>query len=105
MTPAAVQSQLVTLEDLPEIAERYARNYSTVAEYHEAQDAAINNNASKHIEAGREPYLVRRDAIEFGVHPYITVYDVMRERQDGLVGIATNHQTYFLQPNTILAWR
>ena len=102
----SVQSQLVTLEDLADVqSEGYARHHSTVAEYHEAQDAHINNNASKQIIAGREPFLISRDAVELGVEPFITVYDVVQKRQNGLVGIVTSHHTYFLEPDTLLAWR
>lgn len=100
-----IQSQLVAIEDLADVqVEGYAKNYSTVAEYHEAQDTSVDNNASKHINAGLEPYLMSRDAFELGVHPYIAVYDVMREKQDGLVGVSTPRHTYLLEPDTLLVW-
>jgi hypothetical protein len=104
----SVQSQLITLEDLAEVqAEGYAKNYSTVAEYHAAGiDPSLKNNASKHIEAGREPFLLSRDAVEMGVHPFIAVHDVdIKKQDDGKVGITTPKNTYWLEPDTIIAWR
>ena len=99
-------SVLFTLEDLADVQSKgYAKHYSTVAEYHSAQDAHIDNKASEQNNAGRNPYLISREAVEMGVHPFITIYDVARERQDGLVGIATSRRTYFLEPDTLLAWR
>ena len=104
----SVQTQLATIDDLAEVQrEGYAKNYSTVAEYREAQlpSALVDNNATKHIDAGKEPYLISSDAIELGVHPFITVYDVATELKDGKVVIATSRNNYELEPNTLLAWR
>ena len=103
----SVQSQLITLEDLAEVqAEGYAKNYSTVEEYHAAgTNPQVENNASKHINAGREPFLMSREAVEFGTHPYIPVHDADIERRGALVGITTARNTYWLEPDTLLAWR
>ena len=80
--------------------------HSTVLEYFEAATTpSANNNAAIQIEAGREPYLINTEAIEFGVHPFLEVYDVMIEKQGDLIGIDTPRQTYYLAPDTLLAWR
>jgi hypothetical protein len=102
----SVQSQLITIEDLGEVqVEGYARHYSTVAEYYEAQTSSVENAASENIDGGREPYLMSRDAFDMGVHPLITVYDVDIDLQDGLVGISTARNLYWLAPETLLVWR
>ena len=107
MNVAVIQSQVMTMEDLADVqAEGYAKHYSTVEEYQAAGlDPRVENNASTHINAGREPYLVSRDAVEMGVYPFITVYDADIEKQGDKVGITTAKNTYWLAPDTLLAWR
>jgi len=102
----SVQSLLMTVEDLTEAqAEGYAKRHSTLLEYHQAQNPSIHNNAAKHINAGREAYLLDRSALEMGTHPLIEIHDVVREiRGDGAVGIVTPRAIHFLSPDTLLAW-
>ena len=101
------EKTFATVEDLDALQrEGYARHYSTLAEYQNAGDTTEEeNNASMHINAGREPYLVSRDAVEMGVYPFITVYDADIEKQGDKVGITTAKNTYWLAPDTLLAWR
>lgn len=103
-----VQSQLMSLEDLAETqAVGYAKNYSTAAELWEAGNAPhqVSNRASQQMDAGREPYLVSRDAVEMGVHPFITIHDVAVKRDGELVGIDTARSTKWVAPETLIAWR
>jgi hypothetical protein len=82
------------------------RNYSTAEEYH---DAAVNkqeNAASKNIDAGREPYLISLEAVEFGMHPYVEVHDIaIKKNDDGQIGLDTLNKTHYVGRHTLLAWR
>jgi hypothetical protein len=104
-----LQSQLASTTNVPMLQSEPGVNlkhHSTVAEYHEAGiHPSTDNAASQNINAGREPYLISLDAVEFGVHPFIAVYDVDIQTKGGLFGITTHNKTYWLEPNTLLAWR
>lgn len=97
--------RLATTDNLGEVQlAGYAKHYSTAAEYREA-GAGAQNPAGANIDAGREPYLVNLDAVELGVHPFVTVYDADIKLNGELVGISTAKNTYWLRPNTLIAWR
>jgi hypothetical protein len=101
-----IQAQLMSIDDLAEAqAAGYAKNYSTAAELWEAANPDVKNRASEHIEAGRESFLVSRDAIELGVHPFIAIHDVAIKRDGTKVGIDTARSTKWVAPETLIAWR
>jgi hypothetical protein len=87
------------------------RHYSTAEEYYKAgidrvKENRLTNDAVRHIEDGREPFLVDMDAVEMGVHPFIAVYDVMVKPDEvGKVGIVTNSSLMHVGRNTLLAWQ
>lgn len=104
----SIQSQLMNIGDLAEVqAAGYAKrgNYSTAEElWQSGTDRTVKNRASEQSDAGREPYLVSRDAIEFGVHPFVEIHDVMIEKKDGLIGLERLHGTKWVAPETLIVW-
>lgn len=93
------------------VAEGYALPTTTLGEYHQRSDAA---NAV--IDAGREPYLVNGEALDFGVHPLIEVWDIgiatttvgrggrSRQTQE-LILTCTQRGDGLLPADTLLVWR
>jgi hypothetical protein len=93
------------------VAEGYALPTTTLGEYHQRSDAA---NAV--IDAGREPYLVDSEALDFGTHALIEVWDIgietktvgrggrSRQTQE-LILTCTQRGDGLLPPDTLLVWR
>lgn len=106
-----MDTRLATIGDLEPLMHNphvRVRNYSTVEEYHDAmtRKSQRDNAAGKNMDAGREPYLVSMEAVEFDMHPFIEVHDVMIEKNDdGLIGIDTAGPTHYVGRHTLLAWR
>ncbi len=63
------------------------------------------NDASKHIDAGREPNLINMEAVDFSMHPFHSIHDIMIAKNDeGQIGLDLGFRTYYVQRNTLLAW-
>jgi hypothetical protein len=97
--------QIATIDSLASIQmDGYAKHYSTLSEYLEAQVSDQENRASQQIDADRQPYLIDEDAVNMGSNPYIPIYDLV-EGQENLIGVSTPQDDVYLQPNTLLAWK
>lgn len=80
-----------------------AGRFSTALQYLNA--AKEENEASHQIDAGREPYLVHRDALNAGLHPFVEVWDVAsKQNEDGTVELYTAKNAVTVLPDTILYW-
>jgi hypothetical protein len=105
----ATERKYASMDDLESLrSDNVAAKYrvSTLEEYHAAQTSHESNRASEQIEAGREPSLVSLFGVEFGMHPYVEIYDVMIEKQGNLIGldIPGAREVVYLDPNTLLTW-
>ena len=83
------------------------RRYATAEDYHAAMtNPSVKNDASKHIDADGEAYLIDLEAVEMGVHPFTAVHDVMiKKSDDGKIGLDTLHTTHYVGRNTLLAFK
>lgn len=62
--------------------------------------------AGKHIDAGHEPYLAARDAVAYGLHPFVEVEDVACALQEnGNVRLFTARHMVLCAPDTLIFWR
>lgn len=109
--PTATE-KLATIEDVSTLVHDRTcglKHYSTAEEYFKAgseKESAFSNDAVKHIEAGREPFLVDLDSVDMGLHPFIAIHDVMvKPDQIGKIGLVTNHTVLYVSRNTLLAWK
>ena len=92
--------QYATLSDLDLVqADGYAKNYSTAAELYDR-----NGLARPYLDAGQSGSLVLNEAVEFGIHPYIEIFDVVIDKQGDLIGIETMGGTKWVTPDTVIAW-
>jgi len=105
MATAIQEITFATTDDLGCLL-KASRNQSTVQEYFDAVTTRGSENAAtRGIDNGLEPYLISSEAIEMGIHPYLAVHDILTDTQDGQIGLDTSRTTYFVAPETLLAWR
>lgn len=93
------------------VANDYRLPTTTLGDYQQRTEAALAA-----IDAGGEPYLVNSEALSFGMHPLIEVWDVgvkttkaarggkSRVSQE-MVMVCTQRGDALLPPDTLLVWR
>jgi hypothetical protein len=89
---------------------------TTAQQYHASTFPGHENEVGALIDSGKEPYLILNEALEFGTHPFLAVYDIMIERQSVsggkqgryynvlAVGLDLHEGLALFDPHTLIAW-
>lgn len=89
---------------------------TTAQQYHVSTCPGQDNEVGPLIDSGKEPYLILNEALEFGTHPFLAVYDIMIERQSVsggkqgkssnvlAVGLDLHEGLALFDPSTLIAW-
>jgi hypothetical protein len=108
---AALDALKATDADKALLAPHYGKvPVSTLGDYH-----SNNETVGALIDRGLAPHLVNREALSFGMHPMIEVWDVGVElvkvgrggrsfMRHHMVMTSTQHGDALLSPDTLLAW-
>ena len=90
---------------------------TSAVQYHAVGAGAGGDaEAGAHIDAGREPYLIALEPLEFGMEPFVAVHDVMIDRQaldkagkwndeKRHVGLDLHRGLGLFAPDTLIAWK
>jgi hypothetical protein len=91
------------LKQTDPLVKRWAKRTSTALDYFLA--SRLDNEASKQIDDGNEPFLLNKYAYNIGTHPYVEVWDVGIELRGGNVVLITAKGEVEVTPDTILVWK